>query len=275
MYKKSVAQINEICTNMRIELIKLLHRIQTGHPGGSLSVCEILGALYFNVANVNPKNPKDANRDRIVLTKGHAAPMLYLMLAEKGFFAKEDLKYLRQTGSHLQGHPSSFKTPGVEISTGPLGIGLSAAIGIALTLKMNRSRSRVYAIMGDGELNEGTVWEAMMSMAKFKVDNLVTIVDYNGVQLDGSSDDIMPLGSLRAKFEAFGLEVFECDGHDVASIIDAVNMANEVAGKPSIVLAKTIKGKGISFMEGQHTWHGAPIDDKHLDIALRDLGGER
>jgi len=269
-----VSELNQMCKQMRVDLIKLLHGIQTGHPGGSLSVCEILAALYFEAASVDPKNPKWAGRDRIILTKGHAAPMLYFMLAEKGFFPKEDLACLRQMGSHLQGHPCAKATPGVEISSGPLGVGLSAAVGMALSLRLDKNPATVYAILGDGELNEGTVWEACMSAAKFKLDNLVAIVDVNRVQLDGTCDDIMPMGDLRAKFEAFGFEVLACDGHDIVALCDTMAKAKTVSGKPCVILADTVKGKGVSFMEGQNAWHGAPIGKEHLETAMNDLGGK-
>lgn len=271
--EEKVLEINETCQRMRIELIRILHSIQTGHPGGSLSVCEMLAALYFHAANVDPSNPKWEARDRIVLTKGHAAPMLYLLLAEKGFFPKEDLYTLRQIDSHLQGHPCSELTPGVEISTGPLGIGLSAAIGIALSLRLDNNPATVYAILGDGELNEGTVWEALMSASKYQLDNLVIIIDENGVQLDGTCEAVMPMGDISAKLDAFGCEVLTCDGHDVKAICDTLAQAKKGKGKPIAILANTVKGKGVSFMEGQNAWHGAPIGKAHFETALKDLGG--
>ena len=268
-----LAEIKGMCGQMRIDLIKLLHSIQTGHPGGSLSVCEILATLYFGIGNVDPSNPKWEGRDRIVLTKGHAAPMLYFMLAEKGFFAKEELKNLRQINSMLQGHPSIKTTPGVEVSTGPLGAGLSAAVGMAMSLKLDNNPALVYAIVGDGELNEGTIWEALMSASKFKLDNLITIVDLNGVQLDGTCEDIMPMGDIGVKFAAFGCEVLTCDGHDIADIFDTIEQAKAIQGKPVAILASTVKGKGVPFMEGKNAWHGAPIGKEHFDEAMRELGG--
>ena len=272
--KKRVDELKEICAEMRIDLIRQLHKIQTGHPGGSLSVCEILATLYFEIANVDAKNPAWPQRDRIVLTKGHAAPMLYLALARAGFFPKEDFATLRQIDSRLQGHPCVKTTPGVETSSGPMGIGLSAAIGMALALKLDKNPARVYAIMGDGELNEGTVWEACMSAAKYAVDNMTVIVDFNGVQLDGTNDEIMPMFNLEAKFAAFGFEVLTCDGHDIADIYETVHKANAITGKPCVILAKTVKGKGVSFMEGKNSWHGAPIGDADFALAMKDLGGD-
>ena len=266
-------ELQELCNKFRIDIIELLHDLQTGHPGGSLSVCEILTALYFEKATVNPDDPKWDERDRVVLTKGHAAPMLYRVLAEKGFFPVEEMSTLRQMNSRLQGHPCARETPGVELSTGPLGIGLSACVGMALSLRLSGINSKVYAVLGDGELDEGTVWEACMSAAKFKLDNLIAIVDNNGVQLDGVTDDIMPLLSLKDKFAAFGFCVIECDGHDISDLCGAIDKAKEIKGMPAVILAKTVKGKGVSFMEGQSAWHGKPIGDDEYAAAIKELKG--
>ncbi|HBR03718.1 MAG TPA: transketolase [Ruminiclostridium sp.] len=268
-------ELNALCNKFRIDLIELLHSIQTGHPGGSLSVCEILTTLYFEKAKVDPKNPKWPERDRVVLTKGHAAPMLYRVLAEKGFFPVEEMKTLRQLNTRLQGHPCALETPGVELSTGPLGMGLSACLGMAIGLKADHIDSTVYAVMGDGELNEGTCWEACMAASKFKADNLIAIVDRNHVQLDGTSDEIMPLGNLAEKFKAFGFEVFTCNGHDVEALSDTIDLAKAVKGKPAVILAETVKGKGVSFMEGKNTWHGKAINDEECKLALAELRGEK
>ncbi|MEL7610440.1 MAG: transketolase [Bacillota bacterium] len=267
--------LDKLCKEFRITLIERLHAAKTGHPGGSLSVCEILTALYFEKANVDPKNPKWEGRDRILLTKGHAAPMLYIVLAEKGFFPKEELPTLRQLNTRLQGHPSCKLTPGVELSTGPLGIGLSAAVGMAVSLRLNDSPATVYAVMGDGELNEGTIWEACMSAVKFKLDNLIAILDCNHVQLDGASDDIMPMPNMEDRFKSFGFEVVNCEGHDISSICDAIDYCKTVKGKPSIIIAETVKGKGISFMEGKNTYHGKMITNEEYAAAMAELqGGE-
>lgn len=268
-------ELNALCKKFRIDLIELLHSIQTGHPGGSLSVCEILTTLYFEKAKVDPKNPQWAERDRIVLTKGHAAPMLYRVLAEKGFFPVEEMKTLRQLNTRLQGHPCALDTPGVELSTGPLGIGLAASVGMAVGLRLSDIDSTVYAVLGDGELDEGTVWEACMSAAKFKTDNLVAILDHNHVQLDGTSDEIMPMGDVGAKFASFGFEVIHCDGHDVEALCDAIDKAKAVKGKPSIIIAETVKGKGVSFMEGKNTWHGKAINDEEYRLAMEELRGDK
>ena len=269
------ARMEGLCAQFRRDLIETIHARQTGHPGGSLSVCEILTTLYFEEMNVDPKDPQMADRDRLVLCKGHAAPMLYRVLAEKGFFPVEEMATLRCFETRLQGHPCPLETPGVDAATGPLGIGLSTALGMSMALKLNNSPARVYAILGDGEINEGTVWEALMAAVKYKADNLCAVLDWNGVQLDGTADQIMPMGDIRAKFEAFGWHCIECDGHDVDALYDAFEQAKTIKGLPTIVLAHTIKGKGVSFMEGKNTWHGAPINDENYEKAMIELGGAK
>jgi transketolase len=267
--KERKKELDALCRRFRIELIELLHERQTGHPGGSLSVCEILTALYFEVGNVED----GADRDRILLSKGHAAPMLYIVLAELGRFPKEELRTLRMLDSRLQGHPCMLHTPGIEFTSGPLGMGLSVGIVMASGLRLDKSPATVFVVLGDGELNEGTVWEACMSAPKFAKDGLVAIVDRNHVQLDGSSEEIMPLGDLAGKFKAFGFDVFECDGHDIGALCEALGAAQAAKGKPAVVIAETVKGKGVSFMEGQSAWHGKTIDDEHFEIAMRELRG--
>ncbi len=267
------AELKSLCAKFRAELIQLLHSIQTGHPGGSLSAVEIVTALYFEKMNIDSKNPHMEGRDRFVLSKGHAAPILYMALAEKGFFPKEDLKTLRQMNSHLQGHPCAHKTPGVELSTGPLGLGLGAALGMALAEKHKGTDATVYALMGDGEIQEGVIWEAAMSASKFGADNLIGILDNNGVQLDGTLEEIMPMGDIAAKFASFGWEVLHCDGHNIADVCDAIDRAKAVKGKPAIIIAKTVKGKGVSFMEGKNIWHGKPISNDDLTNAMNELKG--
>ena len=269
-----IKELNEFCNTCRKDVLTVLHEKQTGHPGGSLSVCEILAVLYCLRMHLDPKNPEWPDRDRLVLCKGHAAPMLYRMLAAKGFFPLEEMHTLRDIDSRLQGHPCSVDLPGVEISTGPLGIGLSAALGIALAKKLDKSPARVYAVLGDGEIDEGTVWEAAMSAVKFKADNLCAILDWNKVQLDGPTAEIMPTGDLRRKFDDFGWYTIECDGHDVAALNAAFDLAETVKGRPVMILADTIKGKGVSFMEGKNTWHGKPIDDESFEKAMKELGGK-
>lgn len=264
-------ELEALCKQFRIDLIEQLHAIQTGHPGGSLSVCEILTILYFEKARVNPKNPKDPDRDRIILSKGHAAPMLYLILGELGFFPKSDFKSLRQFGCHLQGHPCSLHTPGVEVSSGPLGMGLSVGLGKALSLRLDGNGAQVYVVLGDGELNEGTVWEAAMQANKFKAANLTAIVDRNHVQLDGTSDDIMPLEPLADKWRAFGWNVLGCDGHDLDSLSGAIDAAKAYKSGPTVIIAETVKGKGVSFMEGKNSWHGSPIGADQYKQAIEEL----
>jgi len=265
-------EIAALCNTFRADIITALHGVQSGHPGGSLSACEILACLYFGAANVSPDNWGDPARDRVVLSKGHSAPMLYRILAEKGFFPVEEFYTIRRLGSRLQGHPSARHTPGVEVSTGPLGVGYSAAVGLALGQRLRGyNDARVYAVLGDGELNEGVIWEAVMSAAKYNLTNLITIIDHNGVQLDGTTGEIMPSGDLAAKFAAFGCAVYTCDGHDPAALIDALGRMKQAA-RPPVLLAKTIKGKGVSYMEGRAEWHGKPIDDEHYKLAMDELG---
>ena len=268
-------QLERMCHQFRIDVLTTLHSKKTGHPGGSLSVCEILTTLYFTQMNVDPKDPQKADRDRLVLSKGHAVPMLYRVLAEKGFFPVEEMSTLRDFETRLQGHPCMNDTPGIDMSTGPLGLGLSTAIGMALAAKLDNAPTRVYAVLGDGEINEDNVWEACMSAVKFKVDNLCAILDWNGVQLDGTAEEIMPMGDIRAKFESFGFHCIECDGHDVEALYNAFEEAKTIKGKPTMVLAHTIKGKGVSFMEGKSGWHGKAIGDEDFAKAMEELGGAK
>lgn len=261
--------LKQNAVKIRHDIIKMLYLCQSGHPGGSLSCVEILLALYYNVARVDPKNPGWEDRDRIVLSKGHACPALYAVLAGKGYFPEEDLWHLRQIDSHLQGHPDMSKTPGVDVNTGSLGQGISIAVGLALAAKHNGSDYRVYVIVGDGETQEGMVWEAAMAAAHYKLDNLTVILDYNGLQIDGSNDEVMGLGDITTKFSAFGFECAKVDGHDIDAITDALNM--NVSGKPKFICCNTIKGKGISFMENQFGWHGRPIKHDEYISALKEL----
>lgn len=271
--KARITELNELCRSFRIDVLKAIHGIQSGHPGGSLSVCEILTLLYQERMNIDAVNPDDPNRDRLVLCKGHAAPMLYRNLIKKGFLPADSMSTLRRIDSNLQGHPSNH-TPGVEMPSGPLGIGLSAAQGMAIGLKLNGSPARVYAVLGDGELNEGTVWEAAMSAPKFKLDNLTAIVDYNRVQLDGTTEEIMPIRDLSAKWHSFGWNVIECNGHDLKELNAALDASAKLKDGPSVIIASTVKGKGVSFMEGKAAWHGKPLSDDDLVKAIAELGGE-
>ncbi|MGL5330883.1 MAG: transketolase [Peptostreptococcaceae bacterium] len=265
--------LNEITRSIRKDIVSMIHGAKSGHPGGSLSAAEILTALYFDEMNIDPTNPKMEDRDRFVLSKGHAAPVLYATLAHKGYFDKEELKGLRKMGRMLQGHPDMKGTPGVEMSTGSLGQGFSVACGMAMASKLDNAPWRVYALLGDGECQEGIVWEAAMSAAHYKLDNMIAFLDYNGLQIDGNTDDVMSLGSVVDKFKSFGWNVIEIDGHDFDQIFAALDMAKSTVGQPTMIVAKTIKGKGVSFMENQAGWHGNAPSDEHLRTALDELGG--
>ena len=267
-----VAELQELCRQFRIDVLTAIYGAQSGHPGGSLSVCEILTLLYQERMNVSADRPDDPNRDRLVLSKGHACPMLYRNLIEKGFLPADCMNTLRSINSELQGHPS-MHTAGIDMPAGPLGLGLSAAQGMALGLKLDASPARVYAILGDGEINEGCVWEAAMSAPKFALNNLTAILDWNHVQLDGTSDEIMPLRDLAGKWRSFGWNVIECDGHDFQALDAALDAAAAYQEGPSMIIADTVKGKGVSFMEGQAGWHGKAIDDDSYAKAMAELGG--
>ena len=263
-------ELEALCLRFRKDVLTAIYHAQSGHPGGSLSVCEILTLLYQHHMRI--RYPQDPDRDRLVLCKGHAAPMLYRNLIEKRWLPGDCMDTLRQFGSPLQGHPS-VHTPGVDMPSGPLGIGLAAAQGMALGLRLNGSSARVYAVLGDGELDEGAVWEAAASSAKFELDNLCAVVDYNKVQLDGTTDEIMPLRDLEAKWSAFGWHVIRVDGHDLRALDRAFDAAEAAKGRPTVVIADTVKGKGVSFMEGQAGWHGKAIDDESYRRAMAELGG--
>ena len=268
-----VAALKRTAEELRVAIVEMIHTAGSGHAGGSLSMCELLSVLYYAELNVDPENPRDPERDRFILSKGHGAPALYAILASKGFFPEEDLATLRQTGSKLQGHPDMKKVPGIDISSGSLGMGISFGIGTSLAARLNGSSYRTYVITGCGELDEGQNWEALMCAAKYGLDNLTVIVDYNRVQLDGTNEEIMPLGSLEEKLKAFNWNVVECDGHDVNSILEALDKARETKGRPTVIVANTVKGKGVSFMEHKNEWHGKPIDDECYEKALQELKG--
>ncbi|OGO80924.1 MAG: transketolase [Clostridiales bacterium GWC2_40_7] len=262
-------ELLEISKEVRRNIIKMLGAAKSGHAGGSLSMVELLVALYYKKMNFNMKYPQWEERDRLVLSKGHGAPGLYAVLAEKGFFPKEELTTLRKLHSNLQGHPDMRKTPGVDACTGSLGQGISIAVGMALGARLKKINYKVYTILGDGELQEGQVWEACMSAAHYKLDNFTAILDYNGLQIDGTNDEVMSLGNVKGKFEAFGYEVFEVDGHNFDEILQALDI--RVTGRPKCILAKTIKGKGISFMENNVGWHGKAPDEEQVKKALMEL----
>lgn len=259
---------------IRMGVIDAVYAAKSGHPGGSLSSADILTYLYFKELNIDPKNPDMANRDRFVLSKGHIAPGLYSTLANRGFFPVEDLKTLRKIGSYLQGHPDKKGTPGVDMSSGSLGQGISCATGMALSSKHFNDGYRVYALLGDGECEEGQVWEAAMFAANKKLDNFVAIVDYNGLQIDGPIAEVNSPLPLDKKFEAFNWNVIVIDGHNFDEIEDALNKAKECKGKPTAIIANTTKGKGVSFMENQVGWHGAAPNDEQYEIAMSELNAQ-
>ena len=263
--------LSALCRQLRQDVLEMIHAAGSGHPGGSLSAVEILTALYFDVMKVDPKNPSDPQRDRFILSKGHAAPILYAVLARKGYFDPAILPTLRSLGSPLQGHPHMHMLPGLDCSSGSLGQGLSIANGLAFAAKKQNKASRTYCLMGDGEVQEGQVWEAAMTAAHFGLDNVCAIVDNNGVQLDGTTAEIMGVEPLGEKFRAFGWHVIDCDGHDLEALLAAFQEAAETKGKPTVIVAKTVKGKGVSFMENQCGWHGKAPNKEELAAALTEI----
>ena len=264
-------QLKKTANEVRKGIVASVHSAKAGHPGVSLSCADILTYLYFVEMNVDPQNPQDENRDRFVLSKGHAAPALYAVLAEKGFFPKEDLTTLRKIGSYLQGHPDMKRVPGVDMSTGSLGQGISAAVGMAMAARLQKKDFRTYTILGDGEIQEGQVWEAAMFAGARKLDNLVVIVDNNGLQIDGDIADVCSPYPIDKKFEAFNFHVINIDGHDYAQIAAALDEAKTVKGMPTAIIAKTIKGKGVSFMEDKAGWHGVAPNDAQYAEAMEEL----
>jgi transketolase len=269
-----IRELQKISVRIRRHIIKMLAEAGSGHPGGSLSAADIVTVLFFQEMRIDPKRPQWKDRDRFVLSKGHAAPVLYAALALRGFFPEEELLTLRKLGSRLQGHPDMKKLPGVEMSTGSLGQGISASCGMALALKLDGSDSRVYTLIGDGEMEEGLVWETAMAAAHYRLDNLTVILDYNGLQIDGPCNEVMDLGDVEGKWKAFGWNVISIDGHNYEEIISALQAAKGYKGKPTIIVAKTIKGKGVSFMENQVGWHGSAPDREQEQKALAELAQE-
>lgn len=264
-------QLEIAATKVRMGVIEGVHAAKAGHPGGSLSIADTLTYIYMHRMNVNPEQPDMPERDRLVLSKGHTAPALYAVLAERGFFPAEELKTLRKIGSRLQGHPSMGKLPGIDMSTGSLGQGISAACGMALSGKLSDDYYRVYAILGDGEIEEGQVWEAAMFAAHYKLDNLVAVVDNNGLQIDGKISDVMSPYPIDEKFRAFGWNVVCIDGHDFDQIEKAFDEAERTIGKPTVIIQKSVKGKGVSFMENQVSWHGAAPNEEQYKQAMAEL----
>lgn len=272
MEKEKIEQLEEKARELRVSIVKTLHKSQSGHTGGSLSAIDIVAALYFHEMRHDPENPQWEERDQFVLSKGHAAPALYVTLAKAGYFPEEDLMMLRRLGSHLQGHPDSKGTPGVEVCTGSLGQGLSMANGMALGLRLNNKDSRVYALMGDGELQEGQVWEAAMAAPHYRLDNLCALVDANALQIDGEVEKVMNVFPIADKFRAFGWHVIEIDGHDMKAIVEAFAQARNIKGKPTMIVATTVKGKGVARFEHKASYHGVAPNDDELNEALICLG---
>ena len=271
MEQTKITRLSRIANSVRKSIIEEVYHAKCGHPGGSLSIADIMTYLYFEEMNIDPAEPKRADRDRFVLSKGHTAPALYATLAERGFFPREDLTTLRKTASYLQGHPDMKGVPGVDMSTGSLGQGISAACGMALSSKLDGDPYRVYAVLGDGESEEGQVWEAAMFAAHYKLDNLVAILDLNGLQIDGPITEVMNPTPHDEKFLAFGWHVITVDAHDFNQIEAAFNEAKTVKGKPTVIIAKSVKGKGVSYMENACEWHGqAPKEDLYK-VAISDL----
>ena len=270
--KERIVELEEKARKLRVAIVKTLHRSQSGHTGGSLSAIDMITALYFHKMRHNPADPAWEGRDRFVLCKGHAAPALYVALTEAGYFPPEDLMTLRRLGSHLQGHPDSKSTPGVEVPTGSLGQGLSMAVGMALGLRLDGKANRVYALLGDGELQEGQVWEAVMAGGHYRLDNLCAMVDANALQIDGEVAKVMNVAPIADKFRAFGWNALEINGHDMAAVVDALEMTERAKGKPTVIVAHTVKGKGVSFFENKASYHGVPPSDEELPMALECLG---
>ena len=264
-------ELQKLANEIRKGIVTAVHSAKAGHPGGSLSCADIMTYLYFEEMNIDPKDPKKADRDRFVLSKGHVAPALYSTLAQRGYFPVEDLKTLRKLGSHLQGHPCMQHTPGIDMSSGSLGQGISVAVGMALSAKLSNDSYRVYTLLGDGEIAEGQVWEAAQFAGHKNLDNLVVIVDNNGLQIDGKVEDVCNPYPIDKKFEAFNFHVINIDGHDFDQIEKAFAEAKATKGMPTAIIAKSVKGKGVSFMENQAGWHGKAPNDEQYEIAMADL----
>ncbi|MBQ9708543.1 MAG: transketolase [Firmicutes bacterium] len=268
-----IKELERTAAQVRINIVKALNAAGSGHPGGSLSIADVVTVLYFDEMNIDPANVELSGRDKMILSKGHAGPVQYAAMAVRGYFPEEELLTLRKLGSKFQGHPDKKKLPGIEMSTGSLGQGFAAANGMALANKLDGDPGRIYVILGDGELQEGIVWEAAMAAGHYGLDNLVAVVDHNGLQIDGKNDDVMKVTPVEDKFAAFGWNVITINGHDIAAIKEALASAREVKGKPTVIVAETVKGKGVSFMENQAGWHGKAPDDEQTAQAIAELGG--
>ena len=271
----SIQALKNTATEMRMKVVDMIYKAQSGHPGGSLSAADFVTACYFKYMNLDPENPRWADRDRMVLSKGHVCPIQYACLATVGFFPEAELDTLRKEGTKLQGHPSMNKCPGIDISTGSLGQGLACAVGMALAAKLDGKSYNVFSAVGDGETNEGEIWEACGTANKYKLDNLIVFVDWNNLQLDGTCDEIMPLGDLPGKFKAFGFDVWEINGNDMGEVVKALDEAMAAKnGNPKCIIGKTVKGNGVSFMENQVGWHGVAPNDEQYKQAMDELDGQ-
>jgi len=269
-----ILELEEIARRLRVHVIEMVYHAQSGHPGGSLSAADIVAALFFHQMRLDPQNPHWDDRDRFIMSKGHAAPLLYAALAERGFFPREELMTLRQLNSRLQGHPDRLKTPGVEMTAGALGHGLCMGAGIALAARLDGSLARTYVLLGDGEIQAGVIWEGAMLAGKYRLANLTAILDYNDVQLDGFVHDIMPIVPVRDKWRAFNWHTIELDGHNIRQILEGLDEAANIHDAPTVLIAHTTKGKGVSFMENRSTWHGRAPTPEQYQQALAELGGK-
>lgn len=272
--EEKILELDEIARQLRIDSIKMIYKRQSGHPGGSLSAAEIISVLFFHKLKLDPKNPKWEDRDRFFLSKGHASAILYAAMAKRGFFPEEDLYHWGELDCHLQGHPDRVKTPGIEMSAGPLGHGLPVGAGSAMAARKKNKGYRTYVLMGDGEMQAGIIWEGANVAAKYHLSNLTAILDYNDVQLDGPVHEIMPLEPIADRWKAFNWHVIEINGHNVRQIIEAMDLAEEIHSQPTIIIAHTTKGKGVSFMENDYRWHGAVPKPEQYDLALAELSME-
>ncbi len=271
LHENKLQELELTATKIRELIIKTLLQAESGHSAGPLGMTDIFTALYFHIANVDPNKPDDPDRDRILLSNGHICPVQYVTMAVRGYFPIEELKTLRQINSRLQGHPHRGTLPGIENTSGPLGEGISQAVGMALAARLDKKNHRIYCLTSDGEHQEGNTWEAVMSAAKFNLSNLTVFMDRNNIQIDGTTEDVMPLETLRYKYEAFNWKVLEIDGHNLRMINDAVREAKATQEKPTMIIAHTIPGKGVSFMENDYTWHGKPPNDEEAKKALKEL----
>jgi len=275
IHGKKVDYLKNKAREIRIEIIKMIYKAQSGHPGGSLSAADVVTALYFDILNININRPQWEGRDRFILSKGHACPVLYACLAKKGFFPEEELSKLRAIGGILQGHPDMKKVPGLDMTTGSLGQGLSAGLGMALGAKTKGLEFKTYVMLGDGEIDEGQIWEAAMSANKFKLNNLIAILDYNNLQIDGRCSKVMPLEPLADKWRSFGWDVKEIDGHNMCEILTVFYDLKKYQEKPTIIIAHTVKGKGVSYMENQADWHGKALNNQQFIQAIKELEAKK